>query len=434
MLAFLQTNTPIVIFNQIVVTLLTVCFLYQVVFFVIGALRGEVAPPKAKKLHRYAFFIAAHNEEAVIANLVRSIKDQDYPSELIEVFVVADACTDNTAQLAREAGAIVYERNDLARKGKSWVMDFGFDRILNEYPDTFEGYFIFDADNVISRDYVSKMNDAFDQGFHVVTSYRNSKNFGSSWISAANATWYLREARFLNNARNICKTSCAVSGSGYLISSSVIEGMHGWQFHTLTEDIQFTTFCAIHGIRIGYAPAEFFDEQPVTFKASWKQRMRWTKGFYQVFFTYGKHLVKSIFRYHRFAAYDMFMTIAPGMLLSIISILFNTIIIVLAATGVMSTGVAIASSVTSVVFCLCNYVVFMFVFGVLTTFVEWDSIRTTTAKKIRYMFTFPFFMLTYIPIALIALVKKAAWKPIRHSISVDVAEFSEAEGVRLSSK
>lgn len=114
MLAFLQTNTPIVIFNQIVVTLLTVCFLYQVVFFVIGALRGEVAPPKAKKLHRYAFFIAAHNEEAVIANLVRSIKDQDYPSELIEVFVVADACTDNTAQLAREAGAIVYERNDLA--------------------------------------------------------------------------------------------------------------------------------------------------------------------------------------------------------------------------------------------------------------------------------------------------------------------------------
>ena len=99
-----------------------------------------------------------------------------------------------------------------------------------------------------------------------VTSYRNSKNFGSSWISAANATWYLREARFLNNARNICKTSCAVSGSGYLISSSVIEGMHGWQFHTLTEDIQFTTFCAIHGIRIGYAPAEFFDEQPVTVK------------------------------------------------------------------------------------------------------------------------------------------------------------------------
>ena len=91
--------------------------------------------------------------------------------------------------------------------------------------------------------------------------------------------------------------------------------------------------------------------------------------------------------------------------------------------------------VTSVVFCLCNYIVFMFVFGVLTTFVEWDSIRTTTAKKIRYMFTFPFFMLTYIPIALHRFEKKAAWKPIRHSISAGRRRVSpEAEGVRLSSK
>ena len=107
--------TPIVQFNMIVVALFTVCFFYQVVFFVIGVVRGEVRYPKAKKLHRYAFFIAAHNEEAVIANLVRSIREQDYPSELIDVFVVADACTDDTARVAREAGAIVYEREATLR-------------------------------------------------------------------------------------------------------------------------------------------------------------------------------------------------------------------------------------------------------------------------------------------------------------------------------
>ncbi len=128
----------------------------------------------AKKQHTYAFFIAAHNEEAVIANLVKSIRDQDYPSELIDVFVVADACTDNTAQAAREAGAIVYERNDLSRKGKSWVMDYGFDRILREYPGKHEAFFIFDADNLLSRDYVTIMNDAFDQGYLALTSYRKS--------------------------------------------------------------------------------------------------------------------------------------------------------------------------------------------------------------------------------------------------------------------
>ncbi len=428
MLAFLQTNTPIVIFNQIVVTLLTVCFLYQVVFFVIGALRGEVAPPKAKKLHRYAFFIAAHNEEAVIANLVRSIKDQDYPSELIEVFVVADACTDNTAQLAREAGAIVYERNDLARKGKSWVMDFGFDRILNEYPDTFEGYFIFDADNVISRDYVSKMNDAFDQGFHVVTSYRNSKNFGSSWISSANATWYLREARFLNNSRNICKTSCAVSGSGYLISASVIEGMHGWQFHTLTEDIQFTTFCAIHGIRIGYAPAEFFDEQPVTFKASWKQRMRWTKGFYQVFFTYGKHLVKSTFRYHRFAAYDMFMTIAPGMLLSLISMLANATFLIVGGLshGFLATEVEMQACAASLIMTFVMMYQTFFILALLTTIFEYKHIHCAQKwRLVTNLFTFPIFMFSYIPITVAALFLKVDWVPTQHAVNVTLDEVMQ---------
>ena len=168
--------TPIVAFNFIVGALFGLCFLYQVVFFLIGLFHGEVKLPPARKQHRYAFFIAAHNEEPVIANLVKSIKQQDYPSELIDIFVVADACTDNTAQAARDAGAIVYERNDLARKGKSWVMDYGFDRILSEYPDTYEAFFIFDADNLLSPNYVSIMNDAFDQGYLALTSYRNSKN------------------------------------------------------------------------------------------------------------------------------------------------------------------------------------------------------------------------------------------------------------------
>ena len=154
-----------------------------------------------------------------------------------------------------------------------------------------------------------------------------------------------------------------------------------------------------------------------------------------MFGKYGARLAKGIVtnpKGSRFACYDMLMTIAPGMLLTIVSVLFNAIIIVLAATGAMSTGVMIASSVSSIFFCLFNYLMFMFMFGVLTTFVEWDSIRSTTRKKVRYMFTFPLFMLTYVPIALVALVKKCQWKPIRHSISVDVAELSEAS--RASAK
>lgn len=428
MLLDLSNITPIVAFNFILGVLFTVCFLYQGVFFLVGILRGEVRLPPAKRRHRYAFFIAAHNEEAVIANLVRSIKEQDYPSELIDIFVVADACTDDTARVAREAGAIVYERNDLARKGKSWVMDYGFDRILNEYPGRYEAFFIFDADNLLSRDYVSIMNDAFDQGYLALTSYRNSKNYGSSWISSAYATWFLREARFLNNARMICGTSCAVSGSGFLVSAKIIEGMHGWDFHTLTEDIQFSTFCAIHGVRIGYAPAEFYDEQPVTFAASWKQRMRWTKGFYQVFFTYGSQLVKSFAILRRFAAYDLFMTVAPGNLLSLISVLVNVTFLIVGSLshGFLATDRELAMCFGSIAMTFGSMYLTFFVLGLLTTVFERGHIHCPSRLRVfANLFTFPLFMFTYIPITVAALFLKVDWVPTQHGVSVTLDQVMD---------
>lgn len=417
--------TPIVIFNTIVGLVFSVCFLYQVVFFFIGLIRGQVKIPPAKKQHTYAFFIAAHNEEAVIANLVKSIMDQDYPSELIDVFVVADACTDNTAQAAREAGAIVYERNDLSRKGKSWVMDYGFDRILREYPGKHEAFFIFDADNLLSRDYVTIMNDAFDQGYLALTSYRNSKNFGSSWISSAYATWFIREARYLNNARMICHTSCAVSGSGYLVSAKLIEGMKGWDFHTLTEDIQFSTFCAIHGVRIGYAPAEFFDEQPVTLKASIKQRMRWTKGFYQVLFTYGRHMFKSIGKFHRFAAYDMLMVVGPAMLLTLMCLLVNVTFIAVGSLshGFLATDAEIEMAIGSIIMMLAYMYGTFFVMGLSTTITEWKHIHCPQKWRIfTNLFTFPLFMFTYVPLTVAALFLKVDWVPTPHDVSVTLDE------------
>ena len=413
--------TPIVAFNTIVGVVFALCFLYQVVYFFVGLFHGEVKIDPAKKQHSYAFFIAAHNEEAVIANLVKSIKDQDYPSELIDIFVVADACTDNTAQAARDAGAIVYERNDLSRKGKSWVMDYGFDRILKEYPGKHEAFFIFDADNLLARDYVSVMNDAFDQGFLALTSYRNSKNFGSSWISATYATWFMREARYLNNSRMICGTSCAVSGSGYLVSSKIIQGMHGWDFHTLTEDIQFATFCAIHGVRIGYAPAEFFDEQPVTLKASIRQRMRWTKGFYQVLFTYGRHMLTSIAKFHRFAAYDMLMVIGPAMLLTLMCMLVNVTFIVVGALshGFLATDAEIEMAFGSVIMMFAYMYLTFFAMGFFTTVTERKHIHCPQRwRVIANLFTFPLFMFTYIPLTVAALFLKVDWVPTPHDVSV----------------
>lgn len=413
--------TPIVIFNFVMGAFFTLAYLYQVFYTVRALIKGIVRLPTAKRKHSYAFVIAAHNEEPVISNLVHSILSQDYDGD-IECFVVADNCTDATAQHAREAGAVAWERNDLVRKGKSWALDYAFARLLDEYGDRFEGFFVMDADNIIAPNYVDVMNDAFDQGYLVCTSYRNSKNFDSSWVSAAYATWFLREARFLNNARMMYGTSCAISGSGWLVSASIVRGMHGWRFHTLTEDIQFSTFCCAHGIQIGFAPAEFFDEQPVTFKASWIQRMRWTKGFYQVFFSYFKNLMHGMVVRHRFASYDMLMTIAPGMLLSLASVLVNGVYLIVGSLshGFLVTDRELDMCLGSIIMTFGSMYLMFFVVGLLTTVCERKHIHARKKWRVfTNLFTFPLFMLSYIPITVAALFKKVEWIPTKHDIAVD---------------
>lgn len=413
--------TPIVIFNFLIMLFFTISYFYQFVYLIRGLIHGEVRLPKAKRNHSYAFVIAAHNEEPVIGELVKSILTQKYDGP-IDCFVVADACTDNTLEEAKKAGAIAWARNDLVRKGKSWVLDYAFDRILNEYGDKYEAFFVMDADNIIAPNYVEIMNQAFDAGYLVCTSYRNSKNYDSSWISAAYATWFLREAKFLNNVRMMVGTSCAISGSGWLVSEKIIKGMHGWNFHTLTEDIQFSTFCCAHGIQIGYAPAEFFDEQPVTFKASWTQRMRWTKGFYQVFFSYNRNLLHGIIKDHRFSSYDMLMTVAPGMVLTLLSAFVNGAYLIIGyfSHGFIATQGELLMCVGSLIMTFASMYVVFFLLGLITTISERKHIHARKKWRIfTNLFTFPIFMMSYIPITVVALFKRVEWVPTKHDIAVD---------------
>lgn len=419
--------TPIVIFNFITLVFFSVAFFYQIIYFFVGLKQGEVKLPEAKKNHRFAFMIAAHNEEVVIGQLIKSIQDQNYPSELIDIYVVADACTDETARVAREAGAFVYERNDLARRGKSWALDLGFNNVLDEKGDDFyDAFIIFDADNLLSRDYVRIMNKVVDMGYLAATSYRNSKNFDSSWVSSAYGIWFIREARFLNNARMICGVSCAISGSGWMVSNKIIRSMRGWAFHTLTEDIQFSTFCAANGIRIGYAPAEFYDEQPVTFAASWTQRLRWSKGFYQVFFSYCKELLHGIGR-GRFSSYDMFMTVAPATILTVLSVMINGTYLIAGSLshGFLATDVEISMCLGSIAMAFISAYFTFFVAVLLTTIFERSHIHSTKRWRIiANIFTFPLFMLTYIPINLVALFKKVEWVPTKHEFAMSVDQIT----------
>ena len=417
--------------NSILYIALTVLYFYQFIYIVIaliGDKKKKLDTYEAKKLHKFAFIIAARNEQAVIGNLINSIKQQNYPAELIDVIVVADNCTDDTAQIAREHGAICYERFNNMLVGKGYALDYCFNKIVEQFGDytAYDGYFIFDADNVIDKNYVKEMNKVFDRGYNVITSYRNSKNYDTNWITSGYSLWFIREAKYLNNPRMMLKTSCAVSGTGFLVNSSIIKKNNGWKFNLLTEDIQFSVVNILEGEKIGYCEsAMFYDEQPTTFKQSWNQRMRWSKGFYQVMFRYGRELIAMMFKKREMfvSCYDMFMTLAPATLLSIGCILLNLIFLAYGATDVHMLRRILPGTLGSIAFAGVNFYLLMFSIGFITLVTEWNKILAPANKKIKSLFTFPLFMITYVPISLIALVKKVEWKPIAHSISKSVEEI-----------
>lgn len=414
-------------FANIIGIIFFLMYFHQFLYIIIGTFRhGKVKKKGEVKQHKIGIVVSARNESKVIGNLIDSIWDNDYSKELLTVFVIADNCDDETAQIARDKGCVVFERFDESKKGKGYALNFLFTQLHNDdkYKDLVpEAYIVLDADNVIRPDFISEMNKTYDCGYDMVTSYRNSKNFGKNWITSGYAYWFLHEARHLNNSRMMLRTSCAISGTGFLISKDVVRRFGDWNFFTLTEDIQCSTAYALEGGKVGYCgTAELYDEQPETFKQSLRQRERWAKGFYQVFGKYGGKLLAGFFR--SFACWDVFTTIFPALFISLteLTVLPVTAIVALCLGDVANAWYACTSLLIGIGFAYGT----LYIVGLLICITEWKKIHTSWWKKLLYTFTFPLFMLTYIPISVVAIFKKVEWQPIDHTQSVSVDEIEDA--------
>lgn len=399
--------------NFIVGFILFLCYSYQIFYTIVPFSLKPKRHKQPIKMNRIAIFIAARNEESVIGELLKSIENQDYDKKYLQTVVIADNCTDKTAEIARSFGATVFERFNKEKIGKGYALDFAIDSLQKENKwKEIDGIIVLDADNLLRENYVTEMNKTFSDGYEAMTSYRNSKNYGDNWISAGYGLWYIRESKFLHYARMLLGSSCAISGTGFLVSRKLLDRFNGWKFYLLTEDIEFSIFSVLQGVKIGCCiNAELYDEQPVTFKQSYKQRLRWSKGFFQVWQKHGKELVRGIFKHRKFAFFDMTMNIMPAFVLTV-TLLTTSISAIL--FGIFGWG-----DPSPVVESLLGYIGFtysiMLLMGLITIISEWKKIHTSSARKIGFLFMFPIFMYTYIPISVIALFRPVAWEPIHHT-------------------
>lgn len=268
---------------------------------------------------KFAMLVAAHNEEVVIENLVESLKHLDYPKELYDIFVIADNCTDNTAKIAREAGANVFERFNKEKRGKGFALEWMFDKIF-KMETHYDGIAVFDADNLVDKNFLKEMNNKMCEGFKVVQGYIDSKNPQDSWITESYAIAFTSANRMLQLAKSNIGLSAQIGGTGFVIDTATLKKL-GWGATCLTEDLEFSCKLILNGEKVGWAhDAIIYDEKPLTLKASWNQRKRWMQGFADVATRYGMKLLKKSIKDRSFVAFDCtlyvmqpFVTLAMGL-------------------------------------------------------------------------------------------------------------------------
>lgn len=391
--------------------LMGLCCAYQLGYTLLSLVKTPRWKPGAGT-NRYAVLICARNEAAVLPKLLESLRAQDYPG-VLDLYVAADNCTDDTARLARKGGATVFERHDLVHVGKGYALNFLLHRIWAEGKH-YDGYLLFDADNLARPDFVRRLDGVFGPECPVVAGYRNTKNY-RGWVAAGQGLCFIREVRFLNCPRTLLGFSGNVTGTGFLVSEEILRTAGGWPWHCLCEDLEFSTVQMIAGRRIAYCPqAEYFDEQPATLSQSVRQRLRWCKGFLQVMASRGAGLGRAALRGSWSCADLLISRIAP--------VLFN-----LLALGFAAVGAALAGGPVLVLAALgrilaCGYLS-MLVMAALTTCTEWKRIQAPAVWKLAGIFTFPLYMATYLPIALVACVRRVEWTPVAHTRAVSLNQL-----------
>lgn len=246
---------------------------------------------RSDKHNSFALIVAAHNEEAVIAGLIRSLKNQDYTKDCYDIFVIADNCTDSTAEIARAEGAVVYERHSDKKRGKGFALEWFFERLF-KMERKYDYIAVFDADNLAAPEFLREMNISANRGHKVVQGFLDSKNPYDSWISASYSFCFWSINRVFQLARYKLGMCCELAGTGFIIETDLLREL-GWGATCLTEDMEFTMKAVYNGEKIAFNyNARVFDEKPLTLKQSWGQRVRWMRGHCDVASRYFFKLVK----------------------------------------------------------------------------------------------------------------------------------------------
>lgn len=273
---------------------LSILFLYltAATFYLLGLaaayfLVRERIPGPVVPLNHYAILVPAHNEELLIATLCQSLLHIDYPKDKFQIFIIADNCSDRTADICRQHPLQVLERHDPENGGKGQALAWALRQIELE---RFDAVFVVDADNYVDPAILRELSRLLNQGEQAIQCYNAVGNREDSWF-----TQLLFVSRTISNllyheSKFRLGLSSYLMGNGLCFRSDLLQ-KKGWTAFSAGEDWEYSAQLVGDGIKIGFAAkAKVFHQESRSLNQATSQRLRWSSGRFTIARTLGLRL------------------------------------------------------------------------------------------------------------------------------------------------
>lgn len=386
--------------------LITIGIIWLLIDYILSYFNSNVPKEKNNK-GKFAILIPARDESKVIEELLNSILNQTRKIDSDDVYVIVEEESDKTVELVKNKNMNIVFRHDLSKKRKGYALDDAIKEIL-EQKKHYDAYFIFDADNVLDKDYIKNMEEAYEDGYDIGIGYRNTKNGNDSVIAAASSLTFSMINTLGNEHKTKCNNTLTISGTGFYIKGDIVEKLSGYPFNSLTEDYELTLYATLNDLTTTYVKnAIFFDEQPVKYNITINQRTRWIKGFFEARKKYIPLLLKKKINKNFSSSFHQIMGVTPYILL-IIGLLG---ILLINYFNVKNTIILI----------LFVYLIMVLITSIMVL-KENTYLNINSKMKIKVILYNPIFLTTYIICLFKAILNKdVKWLKIEHSKSLDTS-------------
>jgi cellulose synthase/poly-beta-1,6-N-acetylglucosamine synthase-like glycosyltransferase len=354
--------------------------------------------------NNFCILIPARYEAKVLENLLISIENQSLKISNNNVYVIIESLNDPAINIIKNHQVNYIMRNDLNEARKGYALNDAIKYIVKNHH--YDAYFIFDADNILDKDYLLNMSSTLSQGYDIGIGYRNTKNGNYSLIAAASSLTFSMINTYENVSRIKTNRTLTISGTGFYIKGDIVESWGIYPFHSLTEDYELTLYATLNELTTGYnESAIYYDEQPIKYNDSIIERTRWIKGYFEARKKYIPLFRKQLFK-------------KSNNLNSLVTELIGVTDYIMLLIGLFLLIITNINNYLTILTLLLILYLILFIFTIILLTKEQGKLNINRNMKIKLMFFNPIFLISYIRCALIALFNPhLEWKKIDHNIN-----------------